>query len=82
MIEEMSWGKLIVWPLYLYCPPHAWVTCNMGLTCAMSISSTCVRTARTWGCFQDPCCSKGSCSAHFFSEMHLQQVWFPLKKWK
>ena len=32
-------GKLIVWPLYLYFPPHACFFWKIGLTQAMNISS-------------------------------------------
>ena len=48
-IEAMSWGKQLVWPVYLNWPPRAWVTCKIGLTCAMSISSILVKEARTNG---------------------------------
>ena len=48
-IEAMSCGKQIVWPVYLNWPPRAWVTCKIGLTRAMSISSIWVKEARKNG---------------------------------
>ncbi len=49
-IVLISWGKHMVWHVYLNWPPRACVTCRIGLTQAMSISSTWVSTTRTWGC--------------------------------
>ena len=42
-------GKQMVWPLYLYFPPRACLTCKIGLTWEMGISSSWVSMENTLG---------------------------------
>ena len=69
-IVEMSWGKKIVWREYLYWPPRACVTCKIGLARLMSISSTCVSTARTGGWMLRSILFSNEKRWHFRSRIH------------
>jgi len=44
-----SWGKLVVCPLYSYCPIIEFITYKIGLAHVIKISSTCLRIPRTRG---------------------------------
>ena len=72
-IWTICWGKLIVWPLYLYWPPQACLTCRIGLIREMSTYSTLVSMESTVGWVL------GSILFHLEKQRPLVSLWHRLQ---